>query len=112
MDLFVTHAAALAQDVEKAASRRAFRKSVEAFEHLLSRVSDYPADFLTDGDVGALSALADTVVGRIEQRLDAHADRARVQRELAERIYKVRLDVETIYMVLRQPPCTPPVQSL
>jgi hypothetical protein len=35
-----------------------------------------------------------------------------VQRELAERIYKVRLDVETIYMVLRQPPCAPPVQSL
>ena len=111
MDLFVTHAAALAREVEKARSRRAFRSAVDEFEQLLSRVSDYPPDFLTDGDVGALSALADTVVGRIEQRLDAHADRARVQRELAERIYKVRLDVETIYMVLRQPPCAAPAPS-
>ena len=52
MDLFVTHAAALARDVEKAASRRAFRSAVDEFEQLLSRVSDYPPDFLTDRDVG------------------------------------------------------------
>ena len=101
MDLFVTRAASLARAIETAGSSRAFRSAVDDFEQLLSRVSDYPPDFLTDAEGAALSSIADTVVERIERRLDAHADRARVQRELAERIYMVRLDVEHIYAVLR-----------
>jgi len=104
MDLFVTRAAVLARAVETAGSRRAFRAAVEDFEQLLSRVSDYSPDFLTDADVRTLSSIADTVVERIEQRLDAHADRGAVQRELAGRIYKVRVDVENIHMVLRHSP--------
>ena len=112
MDLFVSHAAELAQAVDPSASRRAFRSAVDEFEGLLSRVSDYPSDFLTDGDVRALSSIADTVVDRIEQRLDARADRAAVQRELAGRIYKVRLDVEHIYMVLQHPPIAAAARSL
>jgi hypothetical protein len=112
MDLFVAHAAVLAQAVETAASRRAFRSAVEDFEQLLSRVSDYPSDFLTDGDVRGLSSIADTVVRRIEQRLDAHADRGGVQRELARRADKVRLDVANIYMVLRHSPATTPAPPL
>jgi hypothetical protein len=101
VDLFVTRAAVLAQAVETAGSRRAFRSAVEDFEQLLSRVSDYPSDFFTDGDVRALSSIAETVVGRIEQRLDARADRGAVQRELAMRIDKVRLDIDNITIVFR-----------
>ena len=101
MDLFVTHAAVLARAVETARSRRAFRAAVADFEHLLARVSDYPSDFLTDGDARALSSLADTVADHIEHRLDARADRGAMQRELVRRIYKMRVDVENIYMVLR-----------
>jgi hypothetical protein len=100
MDLFVARAAVLAQAVETAGSRRAFRSAVEDFEQLLSRVSDYSSDFFTDDDVRALSSIAGTIVRRIEQRLDAHADGGAVRRELAQRIYKVRLDVKNIYMVL------------
>jgi hypothetical protein len=101
MDLFVTRATDLAHAVETADSSRSFRSAVDDFEQLLSRVSDYPPDFLTDSEGKALSSIADTVVERIERRLDAHADRAAVQRELGERIYMVRLDVEHIYTVLR-----------
>ena len=112
MDLFVARAAILAQAVEPAGSRRAFRSAVEDFEQLLARVSDYPSDFLTEADVSALSSIADTVVDRIEQRLDARADRGAVQRELAERIYKVRLDVENIYMVLQHSAITTTARSI
>jgi hypothetical protein len=101
MDLFVTRAAVLANAVDTASSSRAFRSAVDDFEQLLSRVSDYPPDFLTDTDERALSSIAGTVVERIERRLDARADRAAVQRELARRIYKVRLDVEQIHTVLQ-----------
>ena len=101
MDLFVTRAATIAHDVEAAASSRAFRSAVQDFEHLLARVAHYPSDFLTDGDAHALSALADIVVNRIENRLDAHADRGKVQVELARQIYQVRRDLESIYAVVR-----------
>jgi hypothetical protein len=101
VDLFVTRAAVLARSVETAGSRRAFRSAVEAFEDLLSRVPDYPSDFLTDHDARALASMADAVVDRIEQRLDARADRRAVRRELVRQIYKMRLDVENIYMMHR-----------
>ena len=104
MDLFVTRAAALAQDVTTTKSSRAFRSAVHQFEHLLSRISHYPSDFLTDGDTRALATLADTVIDRIEDRLDARADRGTVQRELALQIYQVRRDVESIYKVVRDTP--------
>ena len=100
MDLFVTRAATIAHDVEAADSSRAFRAAVQDFEHLLSRIAHYPSDFLTHGDVRALASLADLVVQRIDDRLDAHADRGKVQLELAGRIYQVRRDVEVIYKVL------------
>ena len=112
MDLFVTHAAVLARAVETAQSRRAFRAAVAQFEHLLARVSDYPSDFLTDGDARALSALADLVADHIEHRLDARADRGAVQRELVRRIYKMRVDVENIYTVLRHSANAPTARSL
>lgn len=112
MDLFVTHAAVLAREVATARSRRAFRAAVAEFEHLLARVSDYPSDFLTDGDARALSSLAETVAAHIEQRLDARADRGAVQRELVRRIYKMRVDVENIYMVLRRSTNGTPARSL
>ena len=101
MDLFVTRAADLARAVETAGSSRSFRSAVDDFEQLLSRVTYYPPDFLTDSDDRALSSIADTVVERIERRLDARADRAAVQRQLAERIHKVRLDVEQIHTVFQ-----------
>lgn len=101
MDLFVTRAATIAHDVEAAESSRAFRSAVQDFEHLLSRIAHYPSDFLTDGDAHALSALADIVVNRIENRLDSRADREKVQIELARQIYQVRCDLEHIYAVLR-----------
>jgi hypothetical protein len=112
MDLFVTHAAVLARAVETARSRRVFRAAVAEFEHLLARVSDYPSDFLTDGDARALSSLAETVACHIEQRLDARADRGAVQRELVRRIYKMRVDVENIYVVLRHSANTTTARSL
>ncbi|HET7698993.1 MAG TPA: hypothetical protein VFK57_24960 [Vicinamibacterales bacterium] len=101
MDLFVTRAATIAHDVEAAGSSRAFRSAVQDFERLLSRIARYPSDFLTDGDAHALASLADIVVNRIEDRLDAHADRSKVQLELARRIYQVRRDLETIFAVVR-----------
>ena len=104
MDLFVTRAAALAHDVDAADSSRAFRAAVHHFEDLLSRISSYPPDFLTDGDARALATIADLVVDRIEDRIDVRADRGVVQRELAQQIHQVRRDVENIYMVLRDAP--------
>ena len=101
MDLFVTRAATIAHDVEAADSSRAFRSAVQDFEHLLSRIAHYPSDFLTDGDARALASIAEIVVHRIEHRLDAQADRGKVQRELARQIDHVRRDVENIYMVVR-----------
>ena len=101
MDLFVTRAATIAHDVEAAGSSRAFRAAVQDFEHLLARVARYPSDFLTDGDAHALAAIADIVVNRIEDRLGLRADRAKVQIELARRIYEVRRDLEGIYMAAR-----------
>lgn len=101
MDLFVTRAATIAHDVEAADSSRLFRSAVQEFEHLLARIAHYPSDFLTDGEAHALAAIADIVVNRIEDRLDAHADRGKVQLELARRIDQVRRDVENIYAVLR-----------
>ena len=101
MDLFVTRAATIAHDGEAADSSRAFRSAVHDFEHLLSRIAHYPSDFLTDGDARALASIADIVVNRIEDRLDAQADRGKVQLELARRIYELRRDVEDIYTVVR-----------
>lgn len=103
MDLFVTRAEVLARSVETAGSRRAFRSAVEAFEELLSRVADYPSDFFTDCDARALASMAEGVVDRIERRIDARADRGAVQRDLVRQIYRMRLDVENIYTVLRHP---------
>lgn len=107
MDLFVTRAEMLARNVETAGSRRAFRSAVEAFEDLLSRVADYPSDFITDQEARALSSMADAVVQQIERRIDARADRSSVQRELVRHIYKMRLDVENIHTVLRRAAGTP-----
>ena len=101
MDLFVTRAATIAHDVEAAASSRAFRAAVQDFECLLTRIAHYPPDFLTDGDAHALASIAAIVVNRIEDRLDAHADRGKVQLELERRIGQVRREVENIYAVAR-----------
>lgn len=100
MDLFVAHAATLAHDVAAAESSRAFRSAVHQFEGLLSRLSNYPPDFFTDGDARALATIADMVVDRIEYRLDARADRGSVKRELARQLHQVRRDVKNIYAVL------------
>jgi hypothetical protein len=101
MDLFVTRAATIAHDVEAADSSRAFRSAVKDFEHLLTRVTQYPSDFLTVADADALAAIAGIVVSRIQERLDAQADRGRVQLELARQIEQVRRDVDRIYVVQR-----------
>ena len=102
MDLFVTRAAAIAHHVEAASSSRPFRAAVQDFAHLLSRIARYPSDFLTEDDAQALAAIADIVVNRIEERLDARTDRAKVQLELAGQIYRVRGDLERIYMIVAQ----------
>jgi len=101
MDLFVTRAATIAHDVEAAASSRAFRSAVQDFEHLLSRIAHYPSDFFTEGDARALASIADIVVDRIEDRLDAHTDRGKAQLQLARQIYQLRRDVENIYLAVR-----------
>jgi hypothetical protein len=101
MDLFVTRAATIAHDVEAADSSRAFRSAVKDFGHLLTRVTHYPSDFLTGADADALAAIADIVVTRIQDRLDAHADRGKVQLELARQIDQLRRDVARIYVVQR-----------
>ena len=101
MDLFVTRAAILVREVETATSSRRFRSAAQEFEHLLSRISRYPSDFLTAGDARALGAMAEVVVDRIVGRLDARADRRAVRDALIRRIYKVRRDVEHIDMVVQ-----------
>lgn len=106
MDLFVTHAATLARDITAAESSRAFRAALHQFEDLLSRLSNYPPDFFTDGDARALATIADTVLDRIEYRLDARADRGSVQRELARQIDQVRRDVKNIYTASRSAECS------
>ena len=59
-----------------------------------------------------MTALADMVADHIEHRLDARADRGAVQRELVRRIYKMRVDVENIYPVLRHSANAPTARSL
>lgn len=102
MNLIVERAHQIVEDLAHARSRRAFLSALEHFERMIALAPDYPRGSLSDADLQALGALADTVVTDIEERLDHHTDRPSVQRTLAARVYQIRKDVETAYAFQRE----------
>lgn len=97
MNLIVERAYQVVDDLAHARSRRAFLSALEHFERMLALTPDYPRDCLTAADGEALSALADTVVTQVEERLDRHTDRPAVQRTLAASVYQIRRDLEMVH---------------
>jgi hypothetical protein len=104
MTLIVERAQQVAADLAHAKSRRAFLSALQHFERLLTMAPDYPPGCLVEADGAMLTALADTVIGRVEQRLDRHTDRPAVQRSLAATIYQIRNDLESLYQSVRHAP--------
>ena len=102
MEQFVARAAHLAELVPAARSRRAFLAAIGDFERMLTVTLEYPRNCFTHEDLEGLRALADGVIEHIEARVDAHADRAAVERRLVTTIYRVRQEVETMYTTIRQ----------
>ena len=97
MTLIVERAHEVVDDLAHARSRRAFLAALDHFERMLALAPDYPSGVLSEADTQALSALADSVVSHIEDRLERRTDRAAVQRTLVDQIYKIRRGIETIY---------------
>ena len=108
MNLVVERAHQVVEDLSQARSRRAFLSALDHFERMLAMAPEYPRGFLTEIDSAALSALADTVVTHIEDRLDRRTDRASVQRALAAKVYQIRSDLETLYTFVRNGAGIPP----
>lgn len=101
MNLIVERAHQIAEDVADARSRRAFLAALDHFERMLALAPDYPRTYLNEADGQALTALADTVIGHIENRLDHHTDRASLQRTLAAKVYQIRGDIENVFTYVR-----------
>jgi hypothetical protein len=97
MDLFIPHAAQLAERVQHAHSRRAYFVALSDFERMLTVTLDYPAGSFTFDDLEALRALADAVVEHIEARVESRGDGATVERQLVDGIYRIRSEVEAMY---------------
>jgi hypothetical protein len=89
------------EDVATARSRRAFVSALDHFERLLALTPAYPPGAITAADGRALGALADAVIGHIEERLDRHTDRLRLQLALASKIYQIRSDIEQVHRCAR-----------
>jgi len=76
----------------------AFNSAVQRFVAILKTVPDYgPAEISSD-DAGAIVAMAESVISRIEARLSAGDDRERTQTDIAEGIYDIRAALEQIYI--------------
>lgn len=101
MEHFVERAAHLADLVPAARSRKAFLGAVADFERMLTVTLDYPRGCFTGQDLEGVRALADQVIGHIEDRVGTHADRAAVERSLVATIYRIRAEVETMYTTIR-----------
>lgn len=108
MDYFVGRAAHVADTVSSARSRRAFLSALAEFEKMLALVPSYPRGFLSEDDGAALQAIADIVIDEVERRLDTRSDRPAVKREIASRIYHIRVDLESIHTLLHSAPAGPP----
>jgi hypothetical protein len=98
---FVARAAQLADLVQAARSRRAFLGALVDFERMLTVTVEYPRNCFKSKDLEALRTLADRVIERIEGRVDAHADRAAVERQLVASIYRIRCEIETMFNTIR-----------
>ena len=101
MELFVQRTRRVVENVHAARSRRTFLAALADFERLLTMPLDYPLGCFSETDAEGLRGLADAVIEDIEQRLDTHGDRAAVERHLVDTIYRIRAEVEVVYMRLR-----------
>jgi hypothetical protein len=101
VNLIVERAHQIVEDVARARSRRAFLAALDHFERMLALAPGYPRTYLSEVDGQALTALADTVIAHIENRLDHHTDRASLQRTLTAKVYQIRGDIENIYTHVR-----------
>ncbi len=98
METFVERAAGLVDVLGAARSRRAFLAAAGDVERMLAAVPDYPGTFFHDTDYAGLTPLVDRAIEYIEARLAARTDRAAVQRRLATIIYRLRADMEGLYL--------------
>ena len=86
----------LARRIASAHWQVTFEHGVTAFIHVLATIPDYRPRQVTGADVDALRCLAEEVIQLIEHRLDGHGDRQSVQRRLAEAVYRIREETESI----------------
>lgn len=110
METFVERAAGLVDVLGAARSRRAFLAAAGDVERMLAVVPDYPGTFFHHADYAGLTPLVDRAVEYIEARLAARTDRAAVQRRLATTIYRLRADMEGLYLRLHHEAARPPVR--
>ena len=101
MELFVQRTRRVVENVLAARSRRTFLAALADFERMLTVPLDYPLGCFSDTDAEALRSLADAVIEEIEQRLDTHGGRAAQERQLVGTIYRIRAEVEVVYIRLR-----------
>ena len=76
----------------------AFDKAVHRFLTILQSVPDQGPAALSSDDAGALVAMAESVISRVEARLATDGDRKGIQQDLAESVYDVRAALEQIYI--------------
>jgi len=100
---FVARAAHLADLLAAARPRRTFLAAIADFERMLTVMLEYPRGCFSREDLEALRAVADTVVEHIEGRVNAHADRPAVERNLVAAIYRIRVEIENIYATIDPP---------
>ena len=101
---FVDALVAHRQAVVTTTSGRAFMREVEHFIARLNALPQHPASELSAAQFELVSSLADQMIEQIEARIDEAKDGATVRRELAEAVYRIRREVETVYQWRRHGP--------
>lgn len=88
--------AALAIDISGDGSP--FDAAVQRFVTILQSIPDLGPSDLSSDDAGALVAMAEGVITRIEDRLATSDDGSGIQSDLATSVYDLRTALEQIYL--------------
>lgn len=96
VSFLIANATALEQRVADTASGRGFDKAIDDFARLLGTVPSSAPGVMGGDDIEALRAMAGTVIGHIERRLEARTDRRARQVALAQAVYRIQQELENI----------------
>lgn len=75
-----------------------FDAAVQRFVTILQSVPDLGPSDLSADEAGALVAMTESVLTRIDDRLATSDDRAGIQSDLADSVYALRAALEQIYL--------------